>query len=170
MKATDLQFCMVMDSSYHTEFVWQMDMLSDDKSIDISFREVKLPRSMRVDYPRTNEQIIESFTNREAVLVGAMNETIVGYISIFTNPGNAVAHVTDLIVNRRFRRQGVGSTLVRSAKNWAVKNNFHQLQLEMQSKNFPAIGLATSLGFEFCGFSDRYYQNQDIALFFIKRF
>ena len=170
IEASDLQNCLVMDSSYHTEYVWQMEMLSDEKLIEISFREIKLPRSMHVDYPRTNEQIIESFRKREAVLVGIMGDELVGYISISANPGNAIALVTDLVVGRRFRRQGVGSALLRSARNWALKNGYYQLQLEMQSKNFAAIGLATSLGFEFCGFSDRYYQNHDIALFFIKRF
>ena len=170
MEASDLQNCLVMDSSYHTESVWQMEMLPGEKIIDISFREIKLPRSMRVDYPRSNEQIIESFRKRDAVLVGLKSNELVGFISISTNPGNLVAHVTDLVVNRRFRRQGIGSTLVRSTRDWALKNGYHQLQLEMQSKNFPAIELATGLGFEFCGFSDRYYQNQDIALFFIKRF
>ena len=170
MEASDLQNCLLMDSSYHTEYAWQMDMLPGEKVIEISFREIKLPRSMRVEYPRSNEQIIESFRKRDAVLVGMMSDELVGFISISTNPGNAVAHITDLIVSRRFRRQGIGTSLVRSARGWAVKNGYHQLQLEMQSKNFPAIGLATSLGFEFCGFSDRYYKTQDIALFFSKRF
>jgi hypothetical protein len=41
-----------------------------------------------------------------------------------------------------------------------------QLFLEMQSKNIPAIRLATKMGSVFSGYSDRYYPNQDIALFF----
>ena len=40
---------------------------------------------------------------------------------------------------------------------------------EMQSKNYPGISMANKLGYEFCGYSDRYYTNQDIALFFAKR-
>jgi RimJ/RimL family protein N-acetyltransferase len=36
----------------------------------------------------------------------------------------------------------------------------------MQSKNHPAIQLAHKLGFEFCGYNDHYFSNQDIALFF----
>jgi ribosomal protein S18 acetylase RimI-like enzyme len=38
--------------------------------------------------------------------------------------------------------------------------------LEMQSKNIPAVHLAMRLGYEFCGYNDHYYSNQDIALFF----
>jgi ribosomal protein S18 acetylase RimI-like enzyme len=40
--------------------------------------------------------------------------------------------------------------------------------LEMQPKNYPAIQLAQKLGFDFCGYNDRYYANRDIALFFAK--
>jgi ribosomal protein S18 acetylase RimI-like enzyme len=38
--------------------------------------------------------------------------------------------------------------------------------LDMQSKNYPAIRLAQKMGFVFSGYSDHYYPNQDIALFF----
>ena len=51
---------------------------------------------------------------------------------------------------------------------WMEQHNKGQLVLEMQSKNYPAICLAIKLGFEFCGYNDRYYQNQDIVLFFAK--
>jgi RimJ/RimL family protein N-acetyltransferase len=36
----------------------------------------------------------------------------------------------------------------------------------MQSKNHPAIAMARKLGFSYAGYSDRYYVDQDIALFF----
>ena len=44
----------------------------------------------------------------------------------------------------------------------------NQLFLEMQSKNYPAICLARKNGFAFSGYSDRYYSDQDIVLFFTK--
>jgi hypothetical protein len=36
----------------------------------------------------------------------------------------------------------------------------------MQSKNYPAIAFCKKQGMAYCGYSDRYYANQDIALFF----
>ena len=59
---------------------------------------------------------------------------------------------------------------LRAAQTWASERDSNQLMLEMQSKNYPAICLANKLGYEFCGYSDRYYPNQDIALFFARRF
>ena len=37
---------------------------------------------------------------------------------------------------------------------------------ETQTKNYPAICFYRKHRFVFCGFNDRYYTNQDIALFF----
>ena len=36
----------------------------------------------------------------------------------------------------------------------------------MQSKNYPAISFAQKQGLAFCGYNDRYYASQDVALFF----
>ena len=40
------------------------------------------------------------------------------------------------------------------------------MMLALQSKNDPAIEFCTQLGLGFCGYSDRYFANRDIALFF----
>jgi GNAT superfamily N-acetyltransferase len=78
------------------------------------------------------------------------------------------AWVTDLVVIRRLRRQGIGSALLLSAQDWARGRGCFRLVLEMQPKNYPAICLAQKLGFDLCGYNDRYYTNHDIALFFAK--
>lgn len=170
LEVSDLPLCMVLDASYHTDFVWQMEIIQKEGRFDVSFREIRLPRSMRVEYPRISEEIIDSFRKRDVVMAGHLNGEFAGFISILIHTGASLAQITDVVVNRRYRRRGVGSMLIRSAQNWARQNKLEKLQLEMQSKNFPAIELANKLGFEFCGYNDRYYKNQDIALFFTKRF
>ena len=170
IEISDLQSCMVIDASYHTDFVWQMEFAQNEGGFDVSFREIRLPRSMRVEYPRSPEEVISSFRKREAVMVGIVNGELAGFISVLVHAGASLAQITDIVVNRRFRRRGVGTMLIRYAQTWARQNQLNKLQLEMQSKNYPAIELANNLGFEFCGYNDRYYINQDIALFFTKRF
>jgi ribosomal protein S18 acetylase RimI-like enzyme len=78
------------------------------------------------------------------------------------------AWVTDLVVMRRVRRQGIGSGLVLAGMEWAKQRGLDRIVLEMQPKNYPAICLAYKLGFAFCGYNDRYYVTRDIALFFAK--
>jgi GNAT superfamily N-acetyltransferase len=78
------------------------------------------------------------------------------------------AWITDLAVVHRLRRQGVASALILAAQQWARQKGYHRLVLEMQPKNYPAICMALKLGFDLCGYNDRYYPNHDIALFFAK--
>ena len=74
--------------------------------------------------------------------------------------------MTDIAVSPMARRKGIASALILAAEDWAKKKNIRRMILEMQSKNTPAIRMALKLGFEFCGYNDHYYSNQDIALFF----
>lgn len=165
---TDIAALVALDHSYHTESVWQMDLQVDDHETTTRFRELRLPRSMRVEYPRPFESLADDWRTRPAMLVAERGTEILGYINLTRDaiPGNVLA--TDLVVGRRYRRQGAGSALVRAAQTWASEQGLTQLMLEMQSKNHPAICLAGKLGFEYCGYNDRYYPNRDIALFFAR--
>jgi GNAT superfamily N-acetyltransferase len=78
----------------------------------------------------------------------------------------ASAWVEDLVVDRLLRRQGIGTILVGAAQDWCARKGLHRITLEMQPKNYPAIQFATKLGFEFSGYNDQFYRDQEIAIFF----
>ncbi len=166
---SDIAELMALDHSYHTDYVWQMELDAQPAEVKVRFREIRLPRSMRVDYPRSVEQLGDDWQHREGLLIAEKGEQVVGYISLRRASGTDLVSVTDLVTRRRLRRQGIGTALLRAGQTWAAERQVHRLQLEMQSKNYPAICLSNKLGFEFCGYSDRFYANQDIALFFAKR-
>jgi ribosomal protein S18 acetylase RimI-like enzyme len=162
----DIETLSAMDHSYHTDYVWQMDLQSQPNEVAIIFRQVRLPRSMMVDYPHPPQLMLEEWKQRDKVFVAEIDGETVGYISIERCQMPGLVMVTDLVVLRRLRRHGIGSALLLAGQAWAVEQGNTQILMEMQSKNYPAICLANKLGFEFCGYSDRYYANQDIALFF----
>jgi ribosomal protein S18 acetylase RimI-like enzyme len=166
--ATDIHSLMALDHNYTTDFVWQMDLRQDDQEINVIFREVRLPRSAQVKYPRDPQALADTWTQRDGLLVAEMESDIVGYISLSQNALLRTTWATDLAVTRRVRRQGIGSALVISAQEWAAKNKSRRLILEMQPKNYPAIRLMKKLGYELCGYNDHYFTNHDIALFFSK--
>ena len=166
----DLPMMIEFDHSYHTDYVWQMDIASEDNQISVSFREIRLPRSMRVIYPRTPDSLADEWSNRTGILVAEMDEEVVGYVSLMEGIAPLSIWIIDLVVMRRLRRHGVGQALLIAAQSWATEKGYRRLIIEMQSKNYPAIRLVGKLGYEFCGYSDKYYENQDIALFFSKRF
>jgi GNAT superfamily N-acetyltransferase len=172
--ATDLPLLVEIDHSYTSDHVWQMDVQQDagakpsDLQVHIRFRQVQLPRSVRVEYPRLPAELAEDWKKRAGVLVALYEETVIGYVSLMLNQAPATAWVTDLVVARRMRRQGVGSALVLAAQEWARQKACQRIVLELQPKNYPAICLALKLGYDLCGYNDRYYANHDIALFFAR--
>jgi ribosomal protein S18 acetylase RimI-like enzyme len=62
----------------------------------------------------------------------------------------------------------VAASLVKAMAAWGEERGLKRMTLEMSSKNYPAICLAKKLGFEFCGYNDYYYENNDIAIFFAR--
>lgn len=165
---SDLSFLSAIDHRYRTEFVWQLDVDMTSAQINVLFRRSRLPRAVRQDYPRDPHLLNKDWNSRYGLLVAAHNGKPLGYLSLAMGIIPATARVTDLAVTVSWRRKGVGTALVLAAQDWAEHHQCYQIWLEMQSKNNPAISMALKLGYEFSGYSDRYYLNQDIALFFMK--
>ena len=166
--ASDIPYLMEFDHSYSTEFVWQMEIQLEPDRIGVAFRKTRLPRLVRQEYPLDPQRLADEWTQRSAVLVAIHESVPVGYATLMMGLVPDSALVADLAVVRRLRRQGIGTALVLAAQDWAMHHRGCQILLVMQSKNYPAICLAQKMGYDFCGYSDRYYPNADIALFFSK--
>ena len=162
----DLDVCLAFDPTYSTEFVWQMDLNSEDGRVAVTFCTVRLPRSMRVAYPHDRDQLIAGWKRCDGFLIAQKHEQMVGYVALRAHTAEGLAWVSDWVVQRTHRRQGVGVALVNEAMQWARSRGLRWLVIETQTKNHPAICFCQKHGFSFCGFNDHYYPNQDIAVFF----
>jgi ribosomal protein S18 acetylase RimI-like enzyme len=157
---------MAMDHSCFSDYVWQLELRRDPGQVTSSFREVRLPRSVTVTYPRDPMSLVEQWTRRDGLLVAAEEGTPVGYIAVVEDSASRSARVTDLVVSSDRRRRGIGSALLSAVQSWALERGIQRLILEVQSKSQPYIRLAQKFGYEFCGYNDQYYPTQDVALFF----
>jgi ribosomal protein S18 acetylase RimI-like enzyme len=166
--AADLPDLIAIDHSYITDYVWQMDLREEEKKVSVRFNEIRLPRSVQLEYPRDPQHLADTWNQFAGFLVAEHEKEVLGYIAVHRTPGAHVAHITDLAVKRRIRRRGVGASLLLAALEWASHQQVAQITAEVQSKNVPAIRLMKKIGFSICGYNDRYYPNQDIALFFGK--
>jgi len=166
--SSDIHVLAALDHGYSTSHVWQMVLQDASAEVGISFREVRLPRPMRVGYPRHPEWLIDHWTDRLQILISEEEQTPVGYLALVSGPAEQSIWITDLAVDVRRRRMGVGSALLKEALEWAHERGYSRVFLEMQSKNYPAICLARKMGFAFSGYSDHHYPDQDIALFFCR--
>ncbi len=166
--AADIPELMKIDLSSQSEYVWQMDRAIADNEVTISFREIRLPRSIRIEYPHAIDWTGGKVGGQNGMLIAVLNGAPVGYINLDDGQVPRTGWVKDLVIQPQVRRQGIAIALILAGQEWAIRRGLRRMILEMHSKNHPAIRLALKLGFEFSGYNDQYYANQDIALFFAR--
>jgi len=163
----DLNQCYKINRMYTTDYVWQMQSRNNGRSTDIRFDTIRLPRPMQVEYPRSPDELHDHWQEDGCFLVARNRyDEVIGFIDARPLRWQNLLWVTNLVIDKPYRRQGGGTLLVEYAAQWALKRNLHKIMLDMQTKNYPAISFAQKLGFQFCGFHEHYYPNRDIALFF----
>jgi ribosomal protein S18 acetylase RimI-like enzyme len=166
-RIVDVNHCCQFNMTYNTDYVWQMRTQETERSIAVHFDTVRLPRPMRVAYPRAPEELINHWEKKACFLVVPNPaKEIIGFVDALPQRGQNTLWIFNLVVTSAYRRQGVGSQLLLAAREWAGQQRLGQMTLEVQTKNYPAIAFAQKHGFQFCGYNERYYPNGDIALFF----
>ena len=164
--ASDLTRIMSLDHSSLSDYVWQLELRRETGQASANFREVRLPRAIEVRYPRSPSSLADEWMRRDLVLVALYDGSPIGYLCVIEERTSEVARVTDIVVAPDQRRKGAASALLTATQAWALERDIHRLILEMQSKNHGCIRLAQKFGYDFCGYNDKYYPTQDVALFF----
>lgn len=163
----DINICYQMDMSYTTDYVWQMQSQENGRTIDVRFDTVRLPRPMRVRYPRSPDELIDHWQQDGCFFViRDLDDEVVGFLDAQSRPWQNLLWIFNLVILQDYRQRGFGTALLKSATRWALEHDLHQIMVEVQTKNYPAIAFARKSGFQFCGYHERYYPNGDIALFF----
>jgi ribosomal protein S18 acetylase RimI-like enzyme len=165
--ATDVPRLMGIDHSASTEYVWQLELRRDAGQVVATFRDVRLPRPISLTYPHDPYALGDDWMHMAAIFAALSGPDPVGYTAL-TERLSSSAWVTDLVVAPDWRRRGIASALLDSARQWAEARGHRRIFLEMQSRNQAAIRLAQKHGYEFCGYNDHYYSTQDVALFFAR--
>lgn len=162
----DLPACMSLDHTSVSEYVWQVEALEELGQLSYSFRTVRLPREMSVIPSQETEVLLVAWQQREYFLVAESAGAICGYLHMRLDVAYGIGWVRGLVVDRCKRRRRVGSALLMQARKQVQVSGLQRIMVETQTKNYPAIAFCQRHGLVFCGFNDRYYPNQDIALFF----
>ena len=165
--STDLARLSALDHTIDTDYVWQLDLHREIGQIEVSIREVRLPRSVRIEHPRSARELPDTWHLRPMLSAMAGMEAI-AYIRFSDVIVPHAVWITDVVVSRSLRRQGLARKLIGSAETWGLQRGLHKAIIEVQSKNAPAIRLIQKLGYEFCGYNDYHYFTRDIALFFAR--
>jgi ribosomal protein S18 acetylase RimI-like enzyme len=93
---------------------------------------------------------------------------IIGCFGSEDQPGEAC--IVSMWVAPEYRRRGIGNALMRKAEEWARKQKFKQLSLDVTEGNQAAITLYEHCGFYLTGEFDRYPNHPALReLFMLKR-
>jgi RimJ/RimL family protein N-acetyltransferase len=164
----DTDGCLALDHRFETEHVLQIHIHQDEaRGWEISISRERLPRMLELSFSADRTRLL-SVMRSGCFLVAASPaaDTLYGYLAM-TNDGNRrIGLIHDIVIGRRFRRQQVATRLAGAARTWAREHGLTRLMFETSTKNIPAITFAQQAGFTFCGFNDRYFPNQDVAVFF----
>jgi len=165
----DLPDLMTLDHSSKSEHVWQLELRREPRMalVTASFREVRLPRAIALNYPNDPHALAEAWKRSSMMCAAIAGADTAGYLAL-AEPRTGAGWITDVVVAPKWRRKGIAGALLEEAHRWCIERGDRTIFFEMQSKNHPAMMLARSHGYEFCGYNDRYYSNQDIALLFAR--
>ena len=89
------------------------------------------------------------------VLVVKQASKIIGFAGIWKAVD--VMHLMDIVIAKSYRRKNIASFLMNEIINLSLKNNIHEITLEVSEKNLPAIRLYTKFGFKELGIRKNYY-------------
>ena len=73
------------------------------------------------------------------------------------------AVIWNILVDRAFRRQGLGRELMNRAIAWAREQGLRGIVLEAQTNNLAACRFYQAMGFKLCGLDDHFYSNDDMG-------
>ena len=164
----DLNACLALDRSYDTDYVWQMEERQRGDELAITFRTVRLPRTMRVQVQGAEEGVLADWQQGGCFFVGEQGGAVIGFVDAAVPHGSDLAWLRNLVVDKRARRRGVGGALLSVAVEWAEAQQARGLAVAVQTKNYPAISFCQRFGLTFCGFNDQHFANRDIAVYFMR--
>ena len=73
---------MGFDHSINSEAVWQLELRRDAGQSTAIFREVRLPRSISVAYPRNPFALADEWAKRSMMYTALIEQELVGYICL----------------------------------------------------------------------------------------
>lgn len=95
-------------------------------------------------------------------ITAKIDNIIVGFAGIWKSIDDV--HITDIVVKKDFRKNGIGSLLLQRLIELTKSLNYKELTLEVNTFNEPAKQLYLKFGFKKLGIRKKYYNNTDDAI------
>lgn len=154
------------NNGYSTDTIYSVSSLEFSGSFEFSLREKKL------SYNKVWETHTDDIDELNTIIedghsFGAFDDNeLQAWIICEHRTWNNSFYIENILINEKYRRQGIGIMLIKNAIKEARKLNCRVIELETQNTNYPAIQFYRKIGFNITGVNTRLYDHsEEIALF-----
>lgn len=176
-------------STTHTE-----DTVPDIPLLSFHVQRVRLPRSRIIALPSARVPLSDVWHRCDIHLVATDTEhddtaqalpddqhkatnpppglfapTLMGYLLARILADQNQGMIERLLVDSAARRHGVGTALLRAAREWAGEQGLTALLAHAPLRNVPGIAFYQQCGFRICGLIERYYITNEDALLLTRK-
>ena len=155
----DLAALTKVDVSIDNDWVLYLERRGDpiEQTIELRWRKVK-PEGSRRSPLMDEEELTAELQRSERLIIAETDGRIVGYLMLGSN-WNRTGELVLIIIDRAYRRRGLGQRFVQEAEAYACERGLRALQWEVQTDNRNAIEFAVSQGFRIAAVHDALYHN-----------
>lgn len=153
-------------NGYSTDIIYSVSSIELSSNFEFTLREKKLSYTKIWETGSDDIDELNMIIEKDSSFgVFAENE-LQGWIICEHRTWNNSFYIENILVNEKYRRQGLGIMLIKNAIKEARKLNCRVIELETQNTNYPAIQFYRRMGFNITGLNTRLYdQSDEIALF-----
>lgn len=151
----------LLDFEYTSDFYYDVQIVQDADGFAVHFVKKPFEQTMIHIDEGYDKLYQKHWENAEAYGI-IENNSLIAAIEICPEEWSNRLRVTELWVDRRYHRQGLGTALMNFAKTKAKEQNRRAVMLETQSCNSNAIAFYMAQGFRLIGFDACCYGNRDI--------
>lgn len=167
----DVECLTEINSTFTSESVLVVEKTSDGLGVGwrLVERLLDVPFDKGRAYDLSEEDLVRSRGMCEAgpqealQLVAEDRGRLVGLLEVEQQRWHNSGWLWNVIVDRDYRRQGLGRKFVRRAVEWGRKLGLRALLLETQNNNINACRFYQAMSFRLCGINDHYYTNDDLT-------
>jgi len=110
---------------------------------------------------KIEEEIFDPYKEGSEVYIAELNGEESAIMVIQQIEWNNTLLIHDLYVDERFKKNGIGRSLIEVAKKRATELGVRSITLETQTSNYPAVQFYMKNDFELIGFNLISYSNED---------
>jgi ribosomal protein S18 acetylase RimI-like enzyme len=146
-------------SAYSSSYYYDVSVLQESAGWRISLTRKAFDVILNKNY---RGKLFEDHVEQPRVFVAVRENRQVGWIELGYESWNNRMRVWELLVEKEFRKRGIGTLLMNHAVKIAREKGARMLVLETQTNNAEAINFYLQFGFSVIGLDINAYSNEDI--------